>query len=63
VRAFGVNLEAVGIGVTDHVEPVLRPAFSVTRRGEQGVDDLLFGFGRGVLLELSDFGGRGRESG
>ncbi len=63
VWTFGVHLEAVGIGVTNHVEPVLRPAFSVTRGGEQGVDNLLLGAGRGVLLELSDFGGSGREAG
>ena len=45
VGAEAVFLEAFGFAVADDVEPVLRPAFAVARRGEQAVDDFDVGIG------------------
>ena len=33
IRPVVVGLEAIGLGVPNEIEPVLRPAFAVTRRG------------------------------
>ena len=60
VRSLRVDLEAVGVGVADDVEPMLAPMFAVTGRGEEPLD------GRGavgVSDEGGDFLGGGRKSG
>ena len=43
VGDVAVVLEALGLGVADDVEPVLRPALAVSRAGQQPVDDPLLG--------------------
>ena len=43
--AFGIDVEAVRIGVARGVEPVTRQMFTVTRRGEQTIHHLLVGIG------------------
>ena len=45
VRTLGVQFVTVGIGITHHVQPALRPALAVVRRREQPVDYLLVGAG------------------
>ena len=72
-------MEAVGVGITDRVEPVAAEVFAVTRRGEQARDGAIVGgvggrlgrrvrrgrFGRRseVREEGVELGGRGREAG
>ena len=58
---IGVGV-AVGVGVAGDVEPVARPAFAVSRRGEQPFNELSVGVGRGVSDEGCGLGGRGRQS-
>jgi hypothetical protein len=45
---------AAGLGVADEVEPVPAPPLAEVRAGEQAVDDLREGVGRGVILEGLD---------
>ena len=51
------------VGIPREIEPVAGPAFAVSRRGEQAVDDLGVGVGGLVFGEGDDFLGRGREAG
>src|SRR4051794_32086546 len=48
-------LVAVGLGIANHIEPVLRPAFAVTRVGEQTIDRALVGIGAFVSDKGSHF--------
>ena len=50
-----VFVEAVRFAVVHDVEPVAAPAFAITRRGEESVDQLLIGVGRVVGEEGVDF--------
>ena len=53
-----VGLEAAGVGVAGHVEPVPAPALAVLRRGEQAVDQPFVGVGPLVVGEAFDLVGR-----
>ena len=59
VRPRLVELEAIGVGITRQVEPVLRPALAVLRAGQQAVDDLLISIRRAIVLEASISSGVG----
>ena len=59
VGAFGVELEAVGIGVVSQVEPVLAPALSILRAGEQAIDQALVGVGRVSPTKAATSSGEG----
>ena len=37
IRTIRVQLEPVGIGVVRQVQPVLRPAFAISRRGQEPI--------------------------
>ncbi len=54
---------ALGVGVAGHVEPVPAPALAVGGRGQQAIDHLGVGVGRGVVFERFDLVGRGRQAG
>ena len=43
VRTFGVQFEAIGIGIADNVEPFLAEAFTVARAGHEAVDQAVGG--------------------
>ena len=49
VRAGLVELEAVRIGITGQVEPVLRPPLAVLGAGEQPIDEPFVGAGSLVV--------------
>ena len=51
------------VGVADDVEPVLRPAFAVSRRSEQPIDERLHGLQTLVGDERLDLVGGGRKAG
>ena len=51
VRARRVHFESVGIRITHHVQPMLRPTFSITRGGEQSIHC----FGKGDLCQSRIF--------
>src|SRR5205823_5855784 len=55
IRPEFVGLESFALGVAGKVEPVPRPAFAVTRGGEQAVHDFVERFG-GVVGEESVHG-------
>ena len=57
-----VELEAVGVGVSRQVEPVLCPSLAVMRRGEQTIDDPLERPRLVVLQEGRDLFGRWRKT-
>jgi len=60
-----VGAVAVALGVADHVEPVLAPAFAVARAGEEFVGELgggLVRIGGEGLLEGDDLLRRGRQA-
>ena len=61
--ATAVDGEAIGVGVAGRIEPVQGHALAEVRRGQQAVDLLLVGAGRGVLEEGVELLGRGREPG
>ena len=63
VRPVEVQLEAVGVGIAHHVEPLGAPALTVMRAGEQPVDHLFVRVGRLVLQERIHIGGRRRQAG
>ena len=58
-----VDAEAVAVGVAHEVEPGAGHALSVSRRGQQSVDELIVGLGFLVLNEGGDLFRRGREAG
>jgi hypothetical protein len=53
---------ALGVGVTGDIEPVAGPVFTVLRGGEEALDDLGVGVGRGVVDEGLHVGGVRRET-
>ncbi len=61
--AAGIEAADVVVAVAGHVEPVAAPALAIGRRGEEAVDDLGEGLGRGVLFEGCDLGGGRRQAG
>ena len=62
VGAVHVVLEAGGVGVARHVEPVAAVAFAVVRRGEQAVDEALPGIGLVVGEKARDLGWGRRQA-
>ena len=46
-----IGLEAVGLRITNQVQPMLRPALAVVWRIEQSFDHLAIGIGRGIGQE------------
>src|SRR5688500_17337647 len=56
-----VEFVALAVRIANQVEPMTRPALPVVRRGEQLVDQLRPGIGRGVFEERVHFGRRGRQ--
>ena len=50
------------VGVADDIQPMLRPALAVARRGQQPLNDSLVGIGALVCEKRSDFCGRRRQS-
>ena len=62
-RAEIVDAKAVAVGVAHEVEPGAGHALSVSRRGQQAVDELIVGLGFLVLNEGGDLFRRGREAG
>src|SRR5262249_17872867 len=46
-----IGLEAIALGITDEVEPIQGPSFSITRRGEQPIDEFLIRIRRAVVYE------------
>ena len=55
LRDGRVAFAAMRVGVADEVHPVAGEVLAVAGRGQQAVDDLGEGLGRGVGLERSDF--------
>src|SRR5262249_49779480 len=62
VRADRVVLETVALREAGEIEPVSSPTLAVMRRGEQAIDELLVGVGRGVVHEGIDFRRRWRQA-
>ena len=62
IGAVDVVLEAAGVGVAGHVEPVTPVAFAVVRRGQQRVDQPFPGVGPVVGDEALHFVGRRRQA-
>ena len=58
-----IHLIAIRIGIAGQVEPAAGHVFSVVRRGEQPVDQILIGPGRGVGEKCRDLGGLGGQAG
>ena len=63
VRAFGIQFEAIGVGVPDDVQPLRRPPLAIVRRRQQPVHHLLISVRRFVLQECVDLRRRRRQSG
>ena len=63
VGAFGVELEAVGVGVVSQVEPVLAPALAVMRARQQAIDQPFVGVRPVVGEEGGDLVGRRGQAG
>ena len=60
--AIVVEMDAVRVGVAGGIEPVARPMFAPALRGEQLIDVVLVGVGRGVVDECFDLLGRRRQA-
>ena len=54
-------LEAIGIRIARHIQPVPAPALAVMGRGEEAVHQFLPGVRRLIVQELRRFGRRGRH--
>lgn len=63
VGALGVEFKAIGVGVANYIEPLLRPAFAIALAGHEAVEEAFVGFGAFVFQEGGDFVGSGREAG
>ncbi len=61
--AVVIEVNAVGVGVADGVQPVVRALLAVVRRGEVAIDHALIGAGRGVREKRFHFGRLGRQPG
>ena len=57
-----VGNHAVGVGVTNEIEPEKPLVLGVLERGEPSIDELFVVFRRGIFFEGGDFFGRGRKS-
>ena len=62
IWAHTVAFEAIGLAITNDIEPVPRPALAVVRRREQPVHDLFVGNGTFVLEEFGEFFRRRRQA-
>ena len=62
VRAELVTFETMRVGIVGDIEPVAGPAFAVTRRGQQLVDQLRVGVRRIIPDEGLDAFGGGRQA-
>jgi hypothetical protein len=62
VSAGLVFVIAVRFAVVGDVEPVASPTLAVSRRGEQPVDEVFIGLGRGISGKGFHFSGGGRQS-
>ena len=60
--SFFIQFEAVGVGITDDVEPFQSPAFTIGRGGHQAIDKLFVSIGGLILQERADFGGGRRQT-
>lgn len=58
-----VLAEAFGVGVASEVEPDGGPAFAIVGRGEEAVDGVFEGLGRGVGFECVEFAWGGKQAG
>ena len=58
-----IALETPAFPETNHIEPMPPPVFSITRRGEQALDQLLVGGGRRVVDKLGNLIGGRRQTG
>ena len=58
-----VALKAAAFAEANDIEPVPAPLFAVARRIEQAIDQLLVGGRIGIVDELPDFLGAGRQTG
>ena len=63
VGPFGVEFEAVGVGVVGQIEPVLRPSLAVGGAVEEAVDDPFVCIGEIVVQEGPDLLGGRRQAG
>src|SRR5262249_23456287 len=63
VAAMRIVLEAVSVRKADDIQPVLPPALSVMRAGQQPVNDFLISVRRSVANESIHFGWRRWQSG
>lgn len=63
MRLGTVALEAVGLGIADHVQPVAAPTLAIVRRSQQPIDQFFVSVGRGVGHIGGDLGRRRRQPG
>ena len=62
MRAYGIVLKAIGLGEAGEVEPVPPPALTISRGGEQAVDELFVGLRGRFTRKLLDLFRRRREA-
>ncbi len=62
IKKIGVLLEASGVAVACEIEPVAAPLLTVSRGGEELVDQLFVGIGSGIGHEFFHLCGGGRQS-